>query len=326
MEEERNDELNQNIENIDELNQNIENIEKNIENKENKNLKKENFKSFEDVMWHDSKARDRDFEGYFVGKDRNKKWANMVWHDSKARDRDFEKKVVNATKTTVKYFKDQKKFRADKVKYVERPHLRNADRIKKKMHLKTRKITYGTGPIGMFVLYLLDYIIDFIRYLGENFLQFFSMGFELVYDFFFIGFRGIFPGADDITFNEYEGYRRVSKFAGTCISYKFIRYLLTIVSPPVGVFMGKGLRGFMTIIICTVLTYINFLLGVIYALVVTNRSRYADYYEKKEAQIYKKIEDQQNKDNKKMIFGETLGVISIIIGFIALIYFMVRIS
>ena len=47
---------------------------------------------------------------------------------------------------------------------------------------------------------------------------------------------------------------------------------------------------------------------------------------KKEAQIYKKIEDEQNKDNKKMIFGETLGVISIIIGFIALIYFMVRIS
>lgn len=314
MKGERNNELNQNNENIDELIiKKSEDIQK--KNIENKNLKIENFKSFEDVMWHDSKARDKDFETYFVGEDKNKKWEDMVWHDSKARDKKFEK-----------YFTDQKTYRADKVKYVERPHLRNANRIKQKMHLKTKKITYGTGPIGMFALYLLDYIIDFIRYLGRNLLQLFSMGFELVYAFFFVGFRGVFPGADDITFNEYEGYRRVSKFAGTCISYKFIRYILTIVSPPVGVFMGKGLRGFMTIIICTVLTYIHFLLGVIYALVVTNRSRYADYYEKKEREIYKKIEDEQNKDNKEMKFGETLGVISIILGFIALIYFMVRFS
>lgn len=309
-------------------------MEEERNNIKNKNIKKENFKSFEDVMWHDSKARDRDFESYFDGKDRNEKWENMVWYDSKARDRDFEKKTEkaftkfgNETKDIVgNYFKKQKTFRTDKIKYVERPHLRNASRIKRQRHLKTKKITYGTGPIGMLVIYLLDYIIDFIRYLGKNILQSFTLGFEFVYDMFFAGFIGIFPGADDVIFNEYEGYRRVSKFSGTCISFKFIRYLLTIISPPVGVFLGKGLRGFMTIIICSVLTYIHFLLGVIYALVVTNRSRYADYYEKKEAEIYKKIEEEQNKNNKKMEFEKIIGVISIIAGFFTLIYFMVRVS
>ena len=49
--------------------------------------------------------------------------------------------------------------------------------------------------------------------------------------------------------------------------------------PPFGVLLSKGLYGWFNIIICMVITYINFIAGIVYAFVITSRNRYADQYE-----------------------------------------------
>ena len=309
---------------------------KTLEQNKKKQIK-ENFTAFGDLFQSDEDNR-------------NEEWENMVWHDSEARNREFERDVdkgftdfgnqtdkgfTDFGNQTDKGFTDfgneiggyynrQKTFKADRVRYKERPHIRNASEAKRRKYLKTKKITYGTGPIGMLALYLLDYIVDFLYFIGLKFVDLFSFGFEFINEIFFGGFKGIFPGLYDQLIDEYEGERRVSKFAGTCISYKGLRYFLTLVSPPVGVFLGKGIKGFMTIIICTILTYIHFVLGVIYAFVVTSRCRYADYYEKREGQVFEKIQKEIDKKTPEMEFGKVIGIAGIFLCFFLIIYFMVK--
>jgi uncharacterized membrane protein YqaE (UPF0057 family) len=67
---------------------------------------------------------------------------------------------------------------------------------------------------------------------------------------------------------------------------------MTILLPPMGVLMGKGLYGFFNIFVCLILTYINYIAGIIYAFVITNRNRYADQYEDYEYNLLK----SQNPD------------------------------
>jgi len=57
---------------------------------------------------------------------------------------------------------------------------------------------------------------------------------------------------------------------------------MTLLLPPVGVFMSKGLYGFFSIFVCVILTYINYVAGIVYAIVVTMNNRYADQYEEKQ--------------------------------------------
>ena len=49
--------------------------------------------------------------------------------------------------------------------------------------------------------------------------------------------------------------------------------------PPFGVLLSKGLYGWFNIIVCMIITYINFIAGIIYAFVITSHNRYADQYE-----------------------------------------------
>jgi len=63
-------------------------------------------------------------------------------------------------------------------------------------------------------------------------------------------------------------------------SYKTFRYIITLVLPPVGVFLGKGLFGWFNILVCLVLCYVNYAAGIIYAFLITADNRYADRYER----------------------------------------------
>lgn len=279
--------------------------------------------AWEDALWHNSEARDRKFEtgasGFFANEDN--------WWDRQGEL--IERDIVNPSDKGMKEnvykptgdFLAGKRFRAGEVEYIERPHFKNASAAKRRRYARTRKITYGSGPLGMMMIITIDFFFDAMIEIAKNIGIFFSDGFEFVHGILLGGFQGIFPGVNQ----QVEG-ETISNFAGTCISYKYLRHFLTLISPPVGVFLGKGLRGYMTILIAFFLTYIHFLLGVVYAFVVTSRCRYADYYEKREAKIYGRINEKLKEGKEDGSLQETVGLGLIFGSILFIIYLMVKMA
>lgn len=74
---------------------------------------------------------------------------------------------------------------------------------------------------------------------------------------------------------------KIGLFPGTkyCINKVYWRYFLTMLCPPAGVFMSYGLRGWVQIIICCVLSLLYYIPGLIYAIIVMNRSDVAEAIE-----------------------------------------------
>lgn len=189
-------------------------------------------------------------------------------------------------------------------RYITRPHLVNASDAKKKRDGQVERITAGSGPLAMVMIYIIDLLIDMFIDIFSEVLVFFSDGFEYIYNWIMGGFRGVIPSVTNLN--------REESLDGLAINYNYLRYIITIISPPVGVFLGKGLRGFMSIIICTALTYINFIVGVIYALTITYRNRFADYYEEHEAKKYKVKEEDIKKRGNDFNVKYLIGIIIII--------------
>lgn len=146
-------------------------------------------------------------------------------------------------------------------------------KLKREERKKAEKagLMMGQGPITIILIYLFDLIIKIISSLFNFIFSFTSLGFGSVYDVFYGAYDGIIPNSE--------------KF-GTVISMKPLRMFITLLIPPVGIFLSKGLYGWFNILLCFGLTYIHFILGVIYAFVITFRNRYADRYEEIE---YKRI-------------------------------------
>ncbi len=91
--------------------------------------------------------------------------------------------------------------------------------------------------------------------------------------------------------------RKVYKH-GTVYNYVYTRYIATILVPPLGVFLSKGLYGWVNILICILFCYINYFIGIGYALIITYDSKYADLYEKKQADDIKRIKYSLSKNQK----------------------------
>jgi len=126
------------------------------------------------------------------------------------------------------------------------------------------------GPITGIVLSIVDAITGLIIRLSLLLLQIASLAFDFTYNLIFGNFNGIIPS---------------SLKQGKVVSMKWFRYAMTVMMPPFGVFLNKGIYGWFNILICILLTYINYLVGIVYAIVITMRNRYADQYEDKQMQI-----------------------------------------
>jgi uncharacterized membrane protein YqaE (UPF0057 family) len=125
------------------------------------------------------------------------------------------------------------------------------------------------GPITGLVLSLFDIFTTIILKLTFNFFSICSYAFNWIYNLFFGNFKGILP---------------TSVIGGSVFSMKFFRYTLTVLMPPFGVMISKGLYGWFNVAICMLITYVNFIAGIIYAFVITARNRYADQYEDREVE------------------------------------------
>lgn len=126
------------------------------------------------------------------------------------------------------------------------------------------------GPITGVVLSALDALIGLIIKFTLLLLQIASLAFDFTYNLIFGNFNGIIPS---------------SLKKGKVVSMKWFRYIMTVLLPPFGVFLNKGIYGWFNILVCMILTYIYYLLGIIYAIVITMRNRYADQYEDKQMTI-----------------------------------------
>ena len=159
----------------------------------------------------------------------------------------------------------------EKYDYTNTPAYRRKLKREKRKRAKKAGLLLGQGPITMFIIYLLDFFVKLFARAFELVLDFSSLGFGTVYDVFYGSYEGLIPNSE--------------KF-GSIVSMKAMRLFITLLIPPVGVFLSKGLFGMFNVIICFVLTYIHLVLGIIYAFVITYKNRYADRYEEME---YKRL-------------------------------------
>jgi uncharacterized membrane protein YqaE (UPF0057 family) len=125
------------------------------------------------------------------------------------------------------------------------------------------------GPLSLLIIGIVDFVFQLIGSMISLVMDFSSGGFRLIYDNIYATGTDIIPNSE--------------KF-GTTVSMRFIRVIITVLIPSLGIFLSKGILGYFNIILCFILTYISFPLGVVYAFVVTYRNRYADRYEQAEGQ------------------------------------------
>jgi uncharacterized membrane protein YqaE (UPF0057 family) len=126
------------------------------------------------------------------------------------------------------------------------------------------------GPLSLLIVGIIDFVFGLIGSMISLVMDFSSGGFNLIYSSLYDGGTDIIPSSE--------------KF-GLAVSMKAIRIIITVLIPALGVALSKGLIfGWFNILLCFILTYISFPLGVIYALVVTYKNRYADRYEEAERQ------------------------------------------
>ncbi len=140
------------------------------------------------------------------------------------------------------------------------------------------------GPLSILIVGLIDFLFGLVGSMISLVMDFGSGGFSLVYSSIYNTGTDIIPSSE--------------KF-GVAFSMRFIRVIITTLIPPLGVALCKGLIfGWFNILLCFILTYISFPLGVVYAFVVTYKNRYADRYEAVEGQrIYMIKEYVRNCSN-----------------------------
>lgn len=171
----------------------------------------------------------------------------------------------------VKYIKDDAKYKKYKNElntssnYIP-PYVRryNERIVRNKNNMSS--IVNNSGPIGYILILFLDKVI------------------EIIYDLVKPTFRLFWEGVDVIqnaTFGEFGGLLNIAatKTDGSCYTFRPFRLALTILTPPIGVFLSKGVKGWFSMIITVIICYFNYFIGIIYAIVITMNSKYADKYE-----------------------------------------------
>ncbi len=187
----------------------------------------------------------------------------------------------------VKYIKDDPNYKKYKntlktnSEYIPPYVRRYNDRITRNKN-NMSSIVSNSGPIGYILILFLDKVI------------------EIIYDLVKPTFRLFWEGVDVIqnaTFGEFGGLLNIAatKTDGTCYTFRAFRLILTILTPPIGIFLSKGVKGWFSMIIAVILCYFNYFIGIIYGIVLTMNSRYADKYETRQ---YNKIMEELNANKQ----------------------------
>lgn len=161
--------------------------------------------------------------------------------------------------------------------YTNTPAYRRMKKRERARKARRGGVLTQQGPITVLLIGILDFWIDLIQRLFVLIWSFAGSGFSSVQD--------IIYGPDGT-----EIIPNTEKF-GQAVSMRTFRLIITIFIPPLGVFLSKGLYGWFNVLICFMLTWVHFVLGAIYALMITHRNRYADRYEEMEGMRLRLIKE-----------------------------------
>lgn len=146
--------------------------------------------------------------------------------------------------------------------YVSKKHWANKQNVEGNDPLKSM---FGRpGPLSGLVLVLIDMAVELILKCIFYLYELTEYAFDWMNNMTFGNFKGIIP-------KTYGG--------GKVISTKFFRYTINVLLPPLGIMLSKGMYGWFSILSCILITYVNYLAGIIFAFLVTSKNRYADQYE-----------------------------------------------
>lgn len=183
-------------------------------------------------------------------------------------------------------------------------------RTENQRNIEVRQIMQGEGPISYLIVGILDWIVDGLYNMSFGLSELTKDAFNLVA----IVKSELFPS---------NGYTDEKYY----ISYGYLRYFVTLATPPMGVFMAKGLSGWFNILITVMFCYINYFLGIIYAFLLTTNSKYANAYSKKQDEIRKEAEgtsdelsDSTPNNKLTIMFFVILACIFIFILFYLIVY------
>lgn len=176
---------------------------------------------------------------------------------------------------------------------------RHSQRLRKK---KARK---GGGFFSMIIIFLLELAYDMLK-IGWNLLvDLFISAVDFANSIFFSNFHGFFAG-------------KLGNKQGTCFDLTIMRTFLTIMLPPLGVFLARGMSGWYNILISSVLCLFRYFPGVIYAFIVIHNASYANRYKAMKQKKRERL--SSNKKHKKkgdvditplIVFGFTLVLTAI---------------
>ena len=166
----------------------------------------------------------------------------------------------------------------------------------------TKSMFARPGPISGLVLVILDVVVEIVLKTVFYLWDITEYAFNWISNMIFGNFRGIIP-------QNYSG--------GTMITTKFFRYTMNVFLPPFGIMLSKGVYGWFSILCCMLITYVNYLAGIIFAFVVTAQNRYADQYESYQKKMFNtnaaKLPPQT--DDTSAILGASIFIILIILVF-----------
>ncbi len=165
---------------------------------------------------------------------------------------------------------------------------------------KKKSIANGGGPIGKIFIFLIkDIFVDSLLVGFYNMvIDIFSEGFRFVDEMFFSDFKGLLAGK----FKSKKGF---------CFEYTYIRYFMTVMLPPMGVFLARGISAWYNIIICGFLSLVYYFPGLIYALIVIHNAPYANRYQEMKREKLKKAKESygqkgSTESSPLVIFGVIL--------------------
>jgi uncharacterized membrane protein YqaE (UPF0057 family) len=163
-------------------------------------------------------------------------------------------------------------------------YTKRLEKNKKKNEDKKKSIANGGGPLGkLFIFIIKDIFIDELLVGFYNIIvDIFSVGFAFVDEMFFSDFKGVLAG-------------KFKSKKGMCFEYTYFRYFMTIMVPPMGVFLARGVTAWYNIIICAFLCMIYYFPGLIYAFIVIHNAPYATRYQEMKRDKLKKVKEEQGQ-------------------------------
>jgi len=185
------------------------------------------------------------------------------------------------------------------------------DKINKKHSDSRSDMLSGRGPVGLVIAKIIDVMLMVVHQILD-FLWFGIVipSFNFAWSLLFSEFNGIFAGKDK---------------DGDCYNSSFLRYIITILLPPMGIFMSKGLSGWPSIGICSILTLFHIFPGIIYAFIVTYNNRYADRYQQRELDRINKAKLARSVDPEAGKYGIVPIMVSVIL-LLLFVYGFIRIA